>query len=189
MSEEVKSVEAAKPVAKAPVTKAPVTKAPVTKAPAAKAPAIDPGEVIANASLGANVAPANVAPAVTEVSETASVELPINLDMEETDRNPEKVLFVLKAFSSGCMECSHLQVDPTLEDSGPMKCHFTNGNEHCPARACRIEFVGEKVVFISKFKHAREANDSNRILRLMADLTKKNPKVRDEIMKELGLLS
>ena len=182
------------PAAKPATTKPAAAKAPVAKAAPAKPVAVetptaplDPGTVIAAAALG-SPDPTSVKTAEVEEVVSASVDLPVNIDYEETDRNPHKVLFVLKAYSPACMECSHLQVDPDLPDSGPQKCHFSNGNEHCPARACRVEFVGEKVLFVSRFKKAKTANDSNRILRMMAELSKKSPAVRDEIMKELGLL-
>jgi hypothetical protein len=176
---------AAKPAAKTPAAKPAPTKAAVVE-PSTPTP-LDPGSVIAAAALGSPDT-SNVAPTKDEEVVSASVDLPINIDYEETDRNPHKVLFVLKAYSPACMECSHLQVDPDLPDSGPQKCHFSNGNEHCPARACRVEFVGEKVLFVSRFKKAKASNDSNRILRMMAELSKKSVAVRDEIMKELGLL-
>jgi len=152
-------------------------------------------DVVAKAALGKpsiNVEPeSNPTPkeVVVEEEYTENHTLPSNFKFESTDRNKEGTMLVLQAYASGCLECTALVLDPDLPQSSSLpKCHFSLGNTNCPAASCRIEFVGEKVQFMNKWKRAKEKGDSTRVLRLMSELAERPSSFRDPIMKELGLL-
>lgn len=163
-------------------------------------PEIDAGAAIASLvsnPSGISNQPANAA-SEPEESVTLTVDpsnqdsrfLPSNIQFEEADTNPEGVGVVVKIFGTGCLECACLVEDPSLGSPDTLPaCHFSKGQDLCPARAVRIKPVGEQVLFVRKWNKAKESKDSNRLLRLAADLNKlKDIKMRDEIMQEIGIL-
>lgn len=203
----VKSAVPAKKVAasvKPTTTVRPV--APPSAAPEVEDPELDPGSAIQNivtstAAVAAAPAPVVVAQPM-EVAETPqpeaedetsdSVELPSNVEMNEVDTNPEGVGFTIRIFGTGCLECSCLVNDPELEQIPENKlpsCHFTKGQDLCPARAVYIQPVGTRVLFVRKWLKAKAAGDANRILRFTKELSEMETGIREEIMREVGLLA
>lgn len=155
---------------------------------------LNPGVAIQNAL--ANPPVAETPPVVVGTSDAdtndGGIELPSNIDLEEVDTNPQGVGVLVKIFGTGCLECSCLVADPELAAIPSSKlpsCHFSKGQDLCPARAVRIQPVGERVLFVRKWKRAQEAGDSNRILRFTTELTAMDASLRNEIMKEIGLIA
>jgi len=182
----VKSAPPPKKVA-APVAKPAVVKPAVKAAEPVQAEELNPG-----AAIQAIVTESPVAEPVQEVVEDDGLELPSNIDLEESDNNPEGVGVVIKIFGTGCLECSCLVSDPELSAIPNNKlpsCHFSKGQDLCPARAVRIQPVGERVLFVRKWRRAQEAKDSNRVLRFTNELAGMETSLRDEIMREIGLIS
>jgi hypothetical protein len=98
----------------------------------------------------------------------------------------------IKLYAEGCLDCGHLvpsEIDPDSGLAPYPKCHFHSGNVYCPAGALRIEFVGERLRLISKFRKASAAKDANRIHALMEEIHKMDPVSRDSVLSELGIFS
>lgn len=162
-------------------------------------PELDPGSAIQNIVTDTPTKPVAetvaTAPAPTqeaEADDSGATELPSNVTWEEVDTNPQRVGFNIRIFGTGCLECSCLVEDPELPKIPENKlpsCHFSKGQDLCPARAVRIQPVGEFVLFVRKWNKAKDAGDSNRILRYTKELGEMETDQRDKIMREIGLLN
>jgi hypothetical protein len=176
-------------VATAPAKKAATV---VKKAAApAKAPAatkeLDPGKVIAAAASGR-------APVVVSQTERLQKSLPPHIIQGELPdstegEGPAKV--TLEVWGSGCLACRALvENDPDLEPMEELpKCHFSRGQQGCPAKNVQISIVGPRRRMVQQMKDAREEKDALRFTRLASKLAAEPLEFQEAVLRELGLLS
>lgn len=186
---------ASKPAGKPAATKTtPAAKKPVSLEPeegegesdvtAGNPPADDVGaNVIENAlsRVGTSAAAQDdVDPEVTNIT------LPPNFAFVENVPNSfNGNVFEVQLYGEGCTECKHLV--PSAAE-GQTNCHFSNGNPYCPAAYSRLTFVGERMQFVSRLRRAQTAGDSNRVLRLLAQLEDQPLETKEFVLREVGLL-
>lgn len=97
--------------------------------------------------------------------------------------------FHVQLFGSGCLDCVSL-VDGA--EVAYKKCHFMQGNLHCPAAYFRIEFIGDRVKWESKVKRIKDLPDgvdkTNRKLALLDEARNiEEGDLRQRILTMLGL--
>lgn len=114
-----------------------------------------------------------------------SFELPPCVDTEETTDNPASIKLVIEAHAAGCLDCTHLVPSGSTEYS---KCHFSAGNVNCPAQSVKIVFVGRRNLFTAKLAAARAAQDSNKVLRILAGLENEDLELKDYVLRQVGLV-
>lgn len=80
-------------------------------------------------------------------------------NFQEVDENPmllvetgsalhkDGTCFHVQLFGSGCLDCTHLVADAEVTYK---KCHFSQGNMHCPAAYFKIEYIGDRVIWEKK---------------------------------------
>lgn len=155
----------------------------------AKAPAapkeLDPGKVIAAAASGR-------APVVVSQTERLQKSLPPHLvlgELPDEGEGPAKV--TLEVWGSGCLACRALvENDPDLEPMEELpKCHFSRGQQGCPAKHVQISIVGPRRRMVQQMKDAREENDALRFTRLASKLATEPLEFQEAVLRELGLLS
>lgn len=70
----------------------------------------------------------------------------------------------LSVYSKDCFECAYLRSDASKCYSA---CHFSNGNDFCPARGLRIVPVGEAYRLAKQVHAARDARDAQEEAKLL----------------------
>ncbi len=78
----------------------------------------------------------------------------------------------LALYSRNCKRCSHL--DPE-ESRAFEKCHFSNGNQECPALEVQLVVVGEAKRFASAWKKARNEGNLVRQAEILDAVSKRSP--------------
>ncbi len=73
-----------------------------------------------------------------------------------------KEMFAL--YSLDCMTCKHLSETGTV---AYVKCHYSKGNEQCPASEVRFVVVGEALDYARRVLRARDKRFPNREAKLM----------------------
>lgn len=68
------------------------------------------------------------------------------LDLSEGE-TPKADICVINLYADACFDCKHLVENADVDYA---KCHFSRGNEHCPASNLRIQFVGPRVKWDKK---------------------------------------
>ncbi len=74
-----------------------------------------------------------------------------------------KEMFAL--YSADCMTCNHLSETGKV---AYVKCHYSKGNEQCPAAEVRFVVVGEALDYARRVLVARDKRFPKREARLMA---------------------
>ena len=130
-------------------------------------------------------------PAGQEQSESADTEA-VTLSLPPTIEFVEDVketfsghAFEVKMYGEGCLECGHLI--PSCEEKQSV-CHFSNGNQFCPAASVRVVFVGQRMRFINRLKKAQAAKDANRVMKVLQDLEKESIEDKTYVLEQVGLL-
>lgn len=85
-------------------------------------------------------------------------------------RETPKTFFAL--YSSDCMTCSHLSETGKIAF---VKCHFTKGNQQCPAAEVRFVVVGEALKYARDVIAARDKRHVRREARLLAYVAQQSP--------------
>lgn len=91
--------------------------------------------------------------------------LPENFDTFETKEHGTGL--ELQAFGEGCLECGHLI--PKYETTYDA-CHWTKGNNLCPAMTARIVFVGLKKSYIRRIQKAQSDLNFRRVMKLLKEV-------------------
>lgn len=91
----------------------------------------------------------------------------------------EAILFV---FEPKCLECSHLVAFAKKAHNG---CHFTAGNEDCPAQSVTISVKLPMTKILRNFLRAEEEGDTEKLGRLYAALSAKPGWAQKQILDAL----
>lgn len=91
----------------------------------------------------------------------------------------EAVLFV---FEPKCLECNHLVAFAEKRHKG---CHFTAGNEDCPAQSVTISVKLPMTKILRNFLRAEEEGDTEKLGRLYATLSSKPSWAQKQILDAL----
>ena len=86
------------------------------------------------------------------------------------DQSDEKEY--LQLYNANCKRCSYLDPDETKRFSS---CHYSKGNEFCPAREIQIVVVGKAKRYAAQVLSARESRNAEaeaKILELVAKRSK-----------------
>ena len=132
------------------------------------------------------------APASQDVGQPAAepssgqFDLPICLDTEETTDNPSSIRIVVEAYGKNCLKCVHLIPSAQTEFTD---CHFSKGNKSCPAQSVKVVFVGLRNHYITHLNSARDAGDSNKVLRILAKLENEPLDLKNYVLRRVGLLA
>lgn len=91
----------------------------------------------------------------------------------------EAILFV---YEPKCLECSHLVAFAEHKHNG---CHFTAGNEDCPAQSVTISVKLPMTKIIRNFLRAEENGDTEKLGRLYGTLSQKPDWAKRQILEAL----
>ena len=76
----------------------------------------------------------------------------------------------LALYSSNCLKCSYL-----IEGaSKKFKCHYSKGNEQCPASELRITITGKSEQFIKRLRKARSTRNATAEAEIWAEISKES---------------
>lgn len=98
-------------------------------------------------------------------------------DLEDVAEE-EQAMVVIDVFKQKCTDCTHLVPWGTKTHK---RCHFSNGNDLCPAQSIRIRRYIPVDQIVSRFMAAESQGDTDRLLTLYAKLKEKAPDVQEEI--------
>lgn len=98
-------------------------------------------------------------------------------DLEDAAEE-EQAMVVIDVFKQKCTDCTHLVPWGTKTHK---RCHFSNGNELCPAQSIRIRRYIPVDQIVSRFMAAESQGDSDRLVTLYSKLKEKAPDVQEEI--------
>ncbi len=118
----------------------------------------------------------DAAPAADESAEDASTD-EVEVDDEDSDT---ALIFVQKP---QCLGCGHLVA---FADKKYKSCHFTAGNEDCPAQAVKIAVQLDTRKIVRNFLNAEEEGDTVKLSRLYAALASKPEWGKRQIMEDLA---
>lgn len=124
-----------------------------------------------------------------EVTEETQITLGLPPTIDVLENVPDTfngTAFEIRLYGEGCTECGHLV--PSCEEK-QTTCHFSAGNQFCPAAFTRIVFVGHRQHLLAKLRKAQQAKDVNRILKQLASLENEPLETRQYVLREAGLLS
>lgn len=116
-------------------------------------------------------------------TEQVNVEIPTCMDVSPDENGGN---WTVNLYADGCLNCSSL-VQDAADDYTNAKCHFSQGNQYCPAFQMRIAFVGRKVLAIKRIKEAQHKGDSQALLRQLTKLAELSETDRRAILEECGL--
>lgn len=107
----------------------------------------------------------------------ANADLDELTDLEDTVED-EQAMVVIDVYKQKCTDCTHLVPWGTKTHK---RCHFSNGNELCPAQSIRIRRYIPVDQIVSRFMAAESQGDSDRLVTLYTNLKTKAPDVQEEI--------
>jgi hypothetical protein len=90
----------------------------------------------------------------------------------------EQSMVVIDVFKKKCTDCTHLVPWGTKTHK---RCHFSNGNELCPAQSVRIRRYIPVDQIVTRFLAAESQGDTKRLIALYANLEAKATDVQEEI--------
>lgn len=98
-------------------------------------------------------------------------------------------VFEVQLYGDGCLDCKHLVEGADVDYK---KCHFIQGNEHCPAAYFKIVYIGDRVIWDKKVKRAKDlpqgADRTNRLLALLDEARDiESDDLRQHIMGLIGI--
>ncbi len=115
--------------------------------------------------------------------ESRSFTLPSIVDIDVQDK------MVIHLFAEGCLSCGHLIPDGNEEDYPKQsRCHFTAGNDHCPAKFISMVATGHLRQAAAKIAKARADGDSAKLISLIGKLDKLTETERNFVMNHSGLI-
>jgi hypothetical protein len=115
--------------------------------------------------------------------ESRSFTLPSIVDIDGNDK------LVIHIYAEGCLSCGHLF--PSLpEDDYPKnsRCHFTAGNEFCPAKSLSFIPTGHLRQTASRLAKARADADTAKLISLMKKLEDLTESERQFVLSQSGLI-
>jgi len=77
----------------------------------------------------------------------------------------------LALFSKRCKSCKHLDPD---EAKAWVSCHFSKGNEHCPAAEIQFIIVGEAYKLAKQVLLARDTRNTAEEARILAKVARES---------------
>jgi hypothetical protein len=98
-------------------------------------------------------------------------------DLEDAAED-EQSMVVIDVYKKKCTDCTHLV--PWGEKTHK-RCHFSNGNELCPAQSVRIRRYIPVDQIVTRFMAAETQGDTDRLVALYEMLQEKAPDVQEEI--------
>ena len=121
-----------------------------------------------------------------DATEAVTLSLPPTIEFVEDVKDTfSGHAFEVKLYGEGCLDCGHLV--PSCEAKQSV-CHFSNGNQFCPAASVRVVFVGQRMRFINRLKKAQAAKDANRVMKVLQDLEKESIEDKTFVLEQVGLL-
>lgn len=105
----------------------------------------------------------------------------------DSDLYHNKTGIKISLFGEGCLDCKSL-VKGAEQDF--KKCHFLQGNTHCPAQYFAIDFIGVQVLWESKVTKALAKEDKQERTNAILALVDKIRGLEDDELREklLGML-
>ncbi len=116
---------------------------------------------------------------LSTADDTMSVSLPECLEVDTR--------WKVNLYAEGCLDCSSL-VQKAQNDFSGAKCHFNQGNVHCPAKEIQIYFVGSKVLAIKRIRAAQAKGDSQALIRQLTKLSEMDEEDRNAVLEAVGLV-
>lgn len=110
-----------------------------------------------------------------ENADLSALETIGSVDVSDDETSEIAKVFVCK---KKCLECSHLV--PWAEKAYK-NCHFSNGNQNCPAGSMQIQILIPFDQIVPRFLAAEEAGDTDRLIRLYEKLKLKPSYVQDAV--------
>lgn len=107
----------------------------------------------------------------------ANADLEELADLEDAAED-EQAMVVIDVYKQKCTDCTHLVPWGTKTHK---RCHFSNGNEQCPAQSIRIRRYIPVDQIVSRFMAAESQGDSDRLVTLYTNLKTKAADVQEEI--------
>ncbi len=101
-------------------------------------------------------------------------------DVSAVVAEPEEAVFFV--YEPKCLQCSHLVAFAETQHNG---CHFTSGNEDCPAQSVTISIKLPMTKIVRNFLRAEEDGDTEKLGRLYATLSEKPDWARRQILEAL----
>lgn len=102
------------------------------------------------------------------------------------DEPPEIGLFTI--FHKKCLRCKYLVPELTDEEGGKSfkKCHFTAGNEDCPAKTAQIIVGVPTAKIVNRILDAEQAGESELLATIYAKLATKDPNIQALVHEALA---
>jgi hypothetical protein len=116
-------------------------------------------------------------PATAGDASTGDEDLADLEDLEEV-AGEEQSMVVIDVFKTKCTDCTHLVPWGTKTHK---RCHFSNGNDLCPAQSIRIRRHIPVDQIVARFMAAESQGDTDRLVTLYENLKKKAQDVQEEI--------
>lgn len=89
----------------------------------------------------------------------------------------------LALYSTNCKKCKHLDQEETKAYD---KCHYSKGNNDCPAKEVQIAVVGQTLRAATELKKARAKGDLNREAQILEAVAKKSPAFQHKFKELVG---
>lgn len=89
----------------------------------------------------------------------------------------------LALYSRNCKKCKYL--DPE-ESKGYDECHYSKGNEQCPAKEVQIAVVGLAQRAATELKKAKAKGDLRREAKIIRAVAKKSPAFQHKFKELVG---
>jgi hypothetical protein len=137
----------------------PVTETPVSTQQPAGAPQESDDETFDSADFAADVG--------TEATDTSTDDGSASFLDEDDEETQDEAL--VEVHDSKCLNCSHLVSFATKKYKN---CHFSKGNEHCPAQSVKITIRIPVEKIVRRFIVAMKTGDNERLGQLYTKLAK-----------------
>ena len=101
------------------------------------------------------------------------------------DDEEDKEEAVLQVYSKNCVSCKELVTFAEVSHKAKHKCHFTQGNEDCPAQDIKITLHVPIDMYVRGLLNAERNNDSVKLAKRYAQVAKMDEWVQSRVFKEL----
>lgn len=88
----------------------------------------------------------------------------------------------LSLYRRECKHCGHLDPDEPKKYSS---CHFSKGNDQCPAAEVQIVVVGRALRMAVQVRHARDARNAEAEARILAAVAKQSSAFQNRFYQAL----
>lgn len=105
----------------------------------------------------------------------------IETEVGTENETENRVIGNLYVYSKKCLNCIHFA--PTIGKKVYHDCHFTNGNENCPASEVKVVVMLPYQMIAKKLYDAHVGNDAAKLSSLMARLNRQDS---EEVAKVLS---